>query len=326
MNPLFSKLVSLILLILILFSIFRYIYLDYSTYKQNNPYLIEYETSISSHPPIASSKFNVSEDRRNGIEFTYALWLNIDSIDNSFLFKKGDDDQLFKLSVKSASGDEKSYNIPDHSQRLVHLDLEVPIFEGGDDSKCLNKNETDCLAPCYWQNDGTNTSVNKCKMINCDVFNPGKLETMHYENNTDILGSCDSYDFCKVSNDAENSCSYRKTHNLIIQNIPYKKWFHLSLIFINKYVDVYINGNLYNRFELANIIKQNNSDLEFGTSGSKIMRFQYFNYALPNYKIQSLVSDSGINVDPNKNKYIDGNFLNKNYWVKDNLANKYLYT
>ena len=351
MNPLFTKLISLILVVLILFSIFRYIYLDYATYNKNNPYLVEYEKNINELTEISNSKINVSEDQRNGLEFTYAFWLNISSIDNStnsFLFKKGNNEQSLKLSVHSNnendnSGDNDSFQIPSNSQKLVNLKLRVPIYEGNNNSKCIDKtNSYDCLPPCNWQPKQSDDIPSEqreqwerhngtCKMVTCDKFNSQTYYNKYNEDvrtadNSDsryssdnlVLGNCEAYDFCKYDN---GTCKNRQYHDLIIQNVPFKNWFHLSLVFINKYVDIYINGNLYNRFELANIIEQNNSNLNFGPNGSKIMRLQYFNYALPNYKIQNLVSNTDITVDPTVNKYIDNNYLDRKYWVKDNLAN-----
>lgn len=344
MNPLFTKLISLILVVLILFSIFRYIYLDYATYNKNNPYLVEYESNISDLTEISNSKINVSEDQRNGLEFTYTFWLNINSIDNSdssFLFKKGNNEESLKLTVHSNNNEDVSFKIPTNSQNLVNLKLRVPIYESNNNSKCIDKtNAYDCLPPCHWQSktipDVVATQLNDdeqnewkrqngtCNMVTCDNFNAQTYYNQQGsgEDNRLVLGNCESYNFCKYDSTSEPpTCKNRKYHDLIIQNVPFKNWFHLSLVFINKYVDIYVNGNLYNRFELANIIKQNNYNLNFGQNSSKIMRLQYFNYALPNYKIQNLVSNTDIKVDPTINKYIDNNYLNKKYWVKDNLAN-----
>ena len=219
------------------------------------------------------------------------------------------------------------------SNKLIYLKLRVPIYKADNNYKCLNyRNERDCLAPCHW-NDEDKCEMSKCADLNATYrYNvipgdgtPGD-ETPGDETTSDdtrlALGRCESYEFCRLN--SESLCEDREYHDLIIQNIPYQKWFHLSLIFINKYVDVYINGNLYNRFELANIIRQNNSNLEFGkNNSSRIMRFQYFNYALPSYKIQSLVSNTDIRSQPKENEYIEGNIFNNKYWVKDNLSKIY---
>ena len=315
MNPLFSKLISLILVVLILFSIFRYIYLDYLTYLKNNPYLVEYDKSISSLTNISNNKFNVSEDQRGGLEFTYALWLNLNDT-NKLIFQKGNEsNEKLELSVHSEFSDNSNveqFSIPSNTEKLIYLKLRVPIYKADNNYKCLNyKNEQNCLPPCNWND-------NKCQMTRCSYFNPES----HSDTNSNVLGACENYDFCKeeIIGDNQKKCVDREYHELIIQNVPYKKWFHLSLVFINKYVDVYINGNLYNRFELANIVRQNNNNLKFGNSSSRIMRFQYFNYALPAYKIQSLVSNTDITTEPQENEYIDDNYLTQQYWVKDILS------
>lgn len=318
MNPLFSKLISLILVVLILFSIFRYIYLDYSTYQKDNPYLVEYDKSISSLTNISNNKINVSEDQRGGLEFTYAFWLNLNDTDDKIIFRKGNknqDSNKLELSVHSDfSGNSDIPNdplsIPSNTEKLIYLKLRVPIYKADNSYKCLNNmNKVNCQVPCYWEDD-------KCQMTKCS-----NLSTDQPVTTRPALGGCEDYDFCRKNPDSStNQCVDRQYHDLIIQNIPFKKWFHLSLIFINKYVDVYINGNLYNRFELVNIVKQNNNDLEFGNSSSRIMRFQYFNYALPSYKIQSLVSNTDITSAPEENEYIDDNYFNKQYWVKDILS------
>ena len=89
---------------------------------------------------------------------------------------------------------------------------------------------------------------------------------------------------------SESENCYLEEYN--IGNIPIKKWFHVSVVVINNKLDVYINGYLKNRFILQGIPRQNVGHLyinQFGGFKGFVSRVQYFNYALPIWKIDQLV-------------------------------------
>lgn len=77
-----------------------------------------------------------------------------------------------------------------------------------------------------------------------------------------------------------------------IGNIPLKKWFHLTIVCINKNMDVYINGQLKKRCTLQGLPKQNYEDVHINMDGGFsgfMSQIRYFNYALPIWKIQEII-------------------------------------
>jgi len=79
-----------------------------------------------------------------------------------------------------------------------------------------------------------------------------------------------------------------------IDNLPLQKWFHVTISCIGKNLDVYINGRLKKRCILKGIPKQNFGDLFVGLDGGFdgfLSKMRYFNYAIPYYKIEQMISD-----------------------------------
>ncbi len=79
-----------------------------------------------------------------------------------------------------------------------------------------------------------------------------------------------------------------------IGNLPSGKWFHVTISCINKNLDIYVNGRLKKRCVLKGIPKQNFGDLHITSDGGFdgfLSKFRYFNYAVPYYKIEQMVSD-----------------------------------
>ena len=77
-----------------------------------------------------------------------------------------------------------------------------------------------------------------------------------------------------------------------IGNLPMGKWFHISIVVMNRFMDVYINGQLKKRCKFKGIPKQNYGDLYInnweGFDGF-MSQFRYFSYALPYYKIEQII-------------------------------------
>lgn len=103
-----------------------------------------------------------------------------------------------------------------------------------------------------------------------------------------------------------------------IQNIPVRKWVHVTVVLMGRNLDVYINGRLKRRCTLKGIPKQNYGDLYVslheGFDGF-LSRMRYFNYAIPYYLIEKMFNDG-----PSGAKCIDtGNavppYLRDDYWM-----------
>ena len=103
-----------------------------------------------------------------------------------------------------------------------------------------------------------------------------------------------------------------------IDNLPMGKWFHLSIVVMNRFVDVYINGGLKNRYKLEGIIKQNYDDIwitNWGGFSGFLSKFRYFAYALPYWKIEQLMKDL-----PTQAPCVDSGavppYLSERYWLQ----------
>ena len=77
-----------------------------------------------------------------------------------------------------------------------------------------------------------------------------------------------------------------------IDNIPVKKWFHISISLNHKYLDIYFNGQLRKRKELTSLPRQNYGELWcclFGGFEGYISKLQYHRKALDYTEIESIV-------------------------------------
>lgn len=108
-----------------------------------------------------------------------------------------------------------------------------------------------------------------------------------------------------------------------IENIPIAKWFHLTVVVIGKYIDVYINGRLKKRCQFKGVPKQNFGDVYInqwqGFDGF-LSNVRYFSYALPFYRIEQLVKDG-----PSKESCIDDKktlppYLAPDWWEKEGFS------
>jgi hypothetical protein len=84
--------------------------------------------------------------------------------------------------------------------------------------------------------------------------------------------------------------SYKDIKNeVVIDNIPISKWFHVSLCVKQDHMDVYINGYLKVRKSLEGIARQNFGDVyinSFGGFGGYMSRMRYYDYAIPLSQVQ----------------------------------------
>lgn len=81
---------------------------------------------------------------------------------------------------------------------------------------------------------------------------------------------------------------------IIIPDIPVKKWVNVVIRCEGRNVDVYINGTLTRRHVLDSVPKQNYGDVYVSMNGGfdgYISQLQYFNYALGVSKLQSIIRD-----------------------------------
>jgi hypothetical protein len=102
-----------------------------------------------------------------------------------------------------------------------------------------------------------------------------------------------------------------------IGNIPLNKWVHLTLVTINKNIDLYINGFLKKRCLLKGLPRQNDGDVyinSFGGFRGFLSRVRYFNYALPIWKIEQIMRQGpSTYVGPDISKAVPP-YLAYNWW------------
>jgi hypothetical protein len=317
---------TVILVILVCFFIFRYLSIDYLQYKKSNPYLIEHTRRIDNGiQAINTNEIRKSIDQHHGIEFTYAFWFKIDSVSDdkrhNILLKGSETEQCPGIYVtKDRTKIDNSIN-----DNTLMLQIDMSIFNNPPD--CDNYNESDCKSNlCKW--DTSDASNPACKPYECsDIKSPNVTQGGRDDGKTPMCYELS--DYCNINENSDPvTCVNRDKETCIVNNIPIKKWTHLIVMLVGSYLDVYINGFLYERFEIKGVPKQNTKDLIIGASGTNtapghgsIMRLQYFNYAIPASKINMIVSKSEITKDT-RNELEDNStvdYLDKNYWIGENV-------
>lgn len=114
-----------------------------------------------------------------------------------------------------------------------------------------------------------------------------------------------------------------------ISNIPVNKWFHISVVVVGRYIDIYVNGRLKRRCEFQGVPKQNYGDVyinQFGGFDGFLSNVRYFNSALPIWRIEQVVRegpDSGACIDDKLTKppYLASDWWSTNAFSDDNISN-----
>lgn len=102
-----------------------------------------------------------------------------------------------------------------------------------------------------------------------------------------------------------------------VGNIPIGKWFHLAVVVIGKYIDVYINGRLKKRCEMKGVPKLNYGDLymtQWGGFDGFLSKVRYFNYAISYPKLEQIIRD-GPSKQPCTDTGTKPPYLADDYWM-----------
>jgi len=105
----------------------------------------------------------------------------------------------------------------------------------------------------------------------------------------------------------------------IVDNIPIGKWVYVTVVVINKNIDIYVNGNLKNRCTLTGIPMQNVGDMYITQNGGfdgMLGNVQYFNRALPYWKIEQLFN-IGPPMTPCPESGVRPPYLASGFWLSD---------
>jgi hypothetical protein len=101
-----------------------------------------------------------------------------------------------------------------------------------------------------------------------------------------------------------------------VDNIPARKWIHISLVLDDKDMDVYVNGYLKARKKLSSVPKQNNGDFwcnMFGGFEGYMARIRYYSRAITPEEILG-----NVRAGPGDSKCLDGSdvpqYLDDNWW------------
>jgi hypothetical protein len=101
-----------------------------------------------------------------------------------------------------------------------------------------------------------------------------------------------------------------------IQNIPVRKWVHVSLVLEGRALNIYINGKLKTKKVFETVPRQNYGNLWvslFGGFEGFLSKMRYHNYALEYPEVESIVKDG-----PSKDACTDTGeqppYLEDNWW------------
>lgn len=107
--------------------------------------------------------------------------------------------------------------------------------------------------------------------------------------NNDLRFVCKMNTFSTYDGCVGEACYIEKCN---IGNLPLNKWFHITVVVINRNVDIYVNGFLKKRCLLDGLPRQNDGDIyinSFGGFKGFLSRVRYFNYAIQAWKIEQIL-------------------------------------
>tara|TARA_B100001123_G_C15255547_1_gene1004523 strand:+ start:702 stop:1691 length:990 start_codon:yes stop_codon:yes gene_type:complete len=318
----------IVTIIAILFVLFRYFSNDYIQYQRQNPFIVKGLMTQLKNQPFTGNIIK-SIDRQHGIEFTYAFWLKINSLprnirDLETIFYKGIHETHECPGVHITSGSSQHLDVNDMRTLQMVINIETYIAKRDCESNkimrklSITEDVSEKKTICNDNMCDYDSTHMYCKPYDCNDLD------ISNENRTNTKPLCNDMDYCKNESD---KCSNKQNEVCIIENIPFDKWFHTTIILMNHYLDVYINGNLYERFEIKGIPNQNDDKLIIGGDNpatASLMDLQYFNKAIPYYKIHKMM-DKG---DSKNAKIVtteedEPPYLGQKYWIgEDTLDNQ----
>lgn len=118
---------------------------------------------------------------------------------------------------------------------------------------------------------------------------------------------------------AENSTS-NISEEVVVNNLPFKRWFHLAIRMENKIMDIYVNGVVVKRVAFENVPFQNYRNVLVNHNGGfdgNLSDLRYYSSALSVFQIMNVV-----NAGPNLRSSDDDNNTDYNYlsnnWYMNN--------
>jgi len=170
------------------------------------------------------------------------------------------------------------------------------------------------------QNENEGIEFTWCVWVYIDGINPlGQYKHIFYKGNDNLISNGMNYPNnapgLYLAPDTNALVVMMNTYNNIdeeitVPDMPLNKWVNIIVRCQNTTLDVYINGVITRSVELNGVPKQNYGNVYVGMNGGFdgfISNLQYFNYALPVTKINSIV-----NAGPNTTPSTTNNLYNKN--------------
>jgi hypothetical protein len=141
-----------------------------------------------------------------------------------------------------------------------------------------------------------------------------KMNTFHRNTDPECRADISNVSPTPPDTTVSEKCYLETCH---IPNIPVGKWVHITISVINKNIDIYVNGFLKKRCLLKGLPKQNDGDVfmnAFGGFEGFMSRVRYYNYALPIWKIESIIK-AGPSDAPCFDKGELPPYLASDYWT-----------
>ena len=110
------------------------------------------------------------------------------------------------------------------------------------------------------------------------------------------------------------------SEEIVIDNLPFGKWFHLAIRLENKIMDVYVNGAIAKRVTFSHLPNQNYGDVHVAKEGGfvgNISDLRYFDRGLNVFQIMNIV-----NIGPNlrsadADNNSDFDYLSSSWYMSD---------
>lgn len=219
-----------------------------------------------------------SVNQKNGIEFTYSIWLNIDT--NNKLLESDDDLNNCNFSLYPDACGNKVNCTTSTEPNAIH------IFSKGSSDETTN-NTTD---PSNIQGIQKTASSNgpglylakRTNEYNSSYYNEATL--LIYMDTFDIFGA------------------HSRAHiPIIIDEVPLNKWVSVVMVASQSTIIVYINGKVKERKVYDNIFLQNYGDIHVNDNGAiqwgELSDLRYINRAISGIEVMQIVN-SGPNLHP----------------------------
>jgi hypothetical protein len=219
----------------------------YFTQPSRTPYLVKGKVSGTANLTISQTPATNtdpivfrSNNQRGGMEFTWSVWLQINSLPTKFSSAGGGTDYVTTSYNHIFSKGNATFNTDAGSAGATNDRYGVATVNN---------------APGVYLQDKTSSNGSATLRVYMDTVNNNNIHTD-------------------------------------ISNIPMLKWFHMAIRVRNNIMDIYINGNVAQRYMFTEVPKQNYNDVLVGANGGfsgSLSNLLYYDRALNIYEINNII-------------------------------------